>query len=54
MPNYTYRVYNGLTGHEYGDVDSLDTAEKLRSAIYPYPASSFITIDLLVEERADA
>jgi hypothetical protein len=33
MPPYKYRVYNCLSGHEYGDVDSYGTALVLRDAI---------------------
>jgi hypothetical protein len=54
MPNYKYRVYNVMTGYEYGDVDSYETANALRWALYPSPASNLIAIDLLVSARDDA
>jgi hypothetical protein len=56
MTNYTYRVYNGFTGHEYGDTDSSYTAVCLAWAISEYQGIDHnqLTIDVLVQERADA
>ena len=47
--NYTYRVYDALTGHEYGDVDSYDTAKGLVVILSGRPDTA-PTIDLLVGE----
>lgn len=48
--NYKYRVYNSLTGHEYGDVDSSYTADCLARALSEYQGIDYrtITIDVLV------
>lgn len=50
--NYTYRVYNAITGHEYGDVDSAYTADCLAWALSEYQGIDHrqITVDLLVSE----
>ncbi|WP_181437959.1 hypothetical protein [Curtobacterium sp. MCLR17_034] len=47
--NHKYRVYNSLTGHEYGDVDTYGTACPLRDAIDA--GRHVVTIDILVAER---
>lgn len=47
--NYKYRVYNSLTGHEYGDIDTYGTALALREAIDS--GDGVVTIDVLVPER---
>jgi hypothetical protein len=47
--NYKYRVYNTLTGHEYGDVDTYGTALALCEAIDA--GFGVVTIDVLIPER---
>lgn len=50
--NYKYRVYNSLTGHEYGDVDSHATGMALMMALTVTNDVAYqdLTIDVLVPE----
>ena len=50
--NYKYRVYNALTGHEYGDVDSHATGRALMMALTVTHGIVYedLTIDVLVPE----
>lgn len=52
--NYKYRVYNTLTGHEYGDVDSAKLAESLQVVIdwLGIAPLAETTIDVLVAETS--
>lgn len=50
--NYKYRVYNGTTGHEYGDVDSHATGRALMMALTVTHGVAYedLTTDVLVPE----
>lgn len=50
--NYKYRVYNSLTGHEYGDVDSHATGMALMMALTVTHSIVYdeLVMDVLVSE----